>query len=984
MPDFSLVPVVVAVVDTAAGGFVSASAAAASPASPLRACVFDGRAALSPGIAFSTARPYATVDRAGLPVPPFTPVFDEPRLLAAAPRIDDLVATAGNTPTRVIGSGTWSDGRPAVVYFDALTGGSAHFNVHVGTPVAPGAFASAPAAPGWRRDLRCQAGDAIGSAAKAAGGGIDLLRNAGAGNGESATWRYFPTSAVHVDGMLVCQAVAEADTAGTFQVRSAAVALRGPTDSAPRLHYRHPDTQPGQARGENWTMSAWTRRTDAAGGLLEVVVTFADYRANPNSAGAQYFAVVLYRADAAAAWSVSPCVLVYEEVATSKHAHNMGYWADPVTGDEGFVLLGGDGTVAHTTVVVRAWNADVTSLWAGWTPTGGTTTPSVAPALASAVDGATQNGWTTRRWASGDVASTPISASNQPMGIAPMPLDPRGFLSSSDEGSHSVFSTRIPANIRTSDAKLVWTPLFRDVPSNRFGWLVFGMTHPSRGDREGPFWAVRNPSATSWSPQPAASARLLYSPDGIRWGYAYAPAVAGLQARAYNGAALLGANTVGWAKVRAVRTPVAKVQRPLVVSPGGSNYLLNPLTDGQAATAPNLKVLTGITVVGGEVLQGGAPIVAGRRIPAPPTPNQIARCRFAVGTDNFLGDIRLTAPGNTGTQVPIGRIKVRVWIYPLPPAEPAGARNSPPYNVARMGLIARTIDGASGNGQPAAQVALQNIENSGWQALVFDSDTSAWLVAAPSGPMRLVLRLSHPLSSPNVPFQDFLLAPDFVGSDAGSGGLDFPSLPIPATTVAGTPTGAAACYDAIDGFAAGANWTVELAAMVPEDSWDVYQGSTGAASVAGRPANRRMCTLHERPGRSLRVLLQPESQRIRVTDGTSNIDVVAVAGESFWFDRLSQVLVAISKSGTDYTVMASVGGTRVGIAFGTLADVRPRSIRLADTDDGPVEPLLWFAAAMDESIARDPARLDEDLRSLAMAAVPAGGGSAGLRFGLGV
>jgi hypothetical protein len=143
---------------------------------------------------------------------------------------------------------------------------------------------------------------------------------------------------------------------------------------------------------------------------------------------------------------------------------------------------------------------------------------------------------------------------------------------------------------------------------------------------------------------------------------------------------------------------------------------------------------------------------------------------------------------------------------------------------------------------------------------------------------------------------------------------------------------------------AGSDWTFTAVVSIPPLGGDEY--------AAGRNANRALFTLSDGT-RYLRVTADPGNNRISVTDGTNTVNCAAPAGQEMNFDRNSQIFVALSLTGTTLRVAASVDGTIVNAASGTIIPVRYDRVLSGDQNNANGEPTYWWVMRGWNNLAAD-------------------------------
>lgn len=351
---------------------------------------FDGQVFRTPGVQFRHGRNLALTDAAGAAVVADAPVYGAlhayTQPVADADRIvtDDTAAS----PHRMVACGRWIDGQTA--YVQLRSTGAYRIAVHVGTTIATNCFKTAPAR---TFDHFCVVGDALNTGGQK-NAQIDLLRNAGAGGGESAAWIQVPRAFAIHDGLLIAQCDARQWTGSVWEGRATALCYWD--DAVPdgsnkwKLMLRTPTVQSGKDRGQAWALQRMYVMPDEPNA---VYIAYVDYVTNPGSTGGELYIQKCTRTAPGGAWTIGTIVPLFTITGvTDCHFHNAA--VVPWGAGLAVVLNAGDTFNAHT-VTLRRNDRNILEGYSGATFTAPTPGPDVATA--------TGNGWTVDRTASGNI-----------------------------------------------------------------------------------------------------------------------------------------------------------------------------------------------------------------------------------------------------------------------------------------------------------------------------------------------------------------------------------------------------------------------------------------------------------------------------------------------------------------------------------------------------------------------------------------------------
>lgn len=921
-----------------------------------KSVVFDGRIHASTGVGVSHSRPWATANRSGQAVAANDPVYEEPVLVTPVPElvvVDDTASTRHRPHT----AGRWVDGLTPAIVHERRTS-QFRINIHVGTAVSSLSFKSNPAR---SKDILCANGDAL-NPSNWKTGSADLLRGSGAGAGESGSWRLEPHKFLVAEGMVLAACEAIAQNGGSPQSQEVALCIWDEANSRWALVARTTDAADlGTGRGATWMLQdVWVNAAKTV-----AYIPMVDYRAN-GGAGATGGMVYLVRATRTAvgqAWTLGAFQKVIEFGGGSyAHIHNAVAY-EQTDGRLVLVVCGGDGKSQRLVLITRADGSTYTQ----------------GPAAASPVtdDVSTSNGWTSYSAACGDIYSVPRKPSNQYVGIAKTTSVGEYIVGSDETGvSHArMLVPNLTGSTTFEQARVVFEniPGSREAGTNNQGFNSFELTTPF-GDGQGPFIGrTQADSAGAWVGGTAA-ARLLWSPDGRHfsqlWAFNQGESAQG-RCVAYND------GTANWAiygstsnnKLVAVRIPTRYFTRqPLIVAGAVVNYLDSSIAASNSVFGADTTGGAGVSeqsMNSFALAPNLSTLVPGRSIPPPPNGGQVVRLSWNASSGfGNAALIRLTQPIVPNS----ARVRISGWIYALPPANPDSGSTVVFNGGAPQLRMKGWVQNGGGPNSNANVIDIQPATGTGW--VPFDIDlnvpSSAWS-AAPSNPFSLWLQIFQNIgSAADLTAQAILVSFDSVRS----GSVDPPVLPPPRGTTQQT------CDPAmveIAGFACSAAWTAEADFVVPRTGPDEY--------TANRPSGLVLCTFRQSPTRYVSATADATNNRIRFTvvDGasTTNIDVTAVAGEEFNFDRGSVIQLKVSRSGQTYLCGASVGNAQFNSLSQVIAaaDVRPNGWTTGDVNGANTEPTSVLNVRVNELEALDATGMGNAARTMPAMGIPSSGGA---------
>jgi len=935
---------------------------------------FSSRILASAGLAVNHSSNYVSRDPFGVTVPINTPHYERPMAFAAAPAAPVQMAVATGTVAgtfcQCIGSGTWLNGQPAAMMrFSTSTSGVGNnvLRLGVGSNWGLNAFntGSAPIAGSvtgvvqW--DIGTQAGD-LGGANKALGNRVDLLRGAGAGNGEDANLLHVPVSATIADGLVLvwCAVSRWNSTDWGLGPVSSALCQYDVTTATWRRVLLLPDNGTLLNRGSQWNNGMWTSPTKGATRPTEVWAGFVDYLFNSSSTDVH--SCVLMRATRPDPGSVAWTVQAVEVLRTTATAANQHLHSAIVT-DLGVVIC--QGHRGDATVILLEW----TTPWA-WPTGSGAASPS---------DGVSQNGWTTRINFSGKRGSAAtVRRHNQYMAVAPLGRNNRDFVCAVDIGSDPLVRMTMPT-VSTNKprfealragrgASFGASPLTYEVygltvddyhapkrwVSMKVGFDSAGVVMPGGTFGTGK-WALNNPSN-----------KIIYSRDGINWAQLYAntagifrePKCVGNQVFFTT---VSGGNTVMFA----VDMPPITVGRPMTVAASNNNFAI--VTPDITSVAAN-NSCTDVTAT----YTNPNAIANGLTIPPCPSPNAVfyGVCT-ETGATGTIANLGVTTVGLTTYTFPQARPRIVVWVYVIPASEPFVNDTTAPFDSPNLDMTLRIVrrDGAALDNTFQDCVA-DDSQGGGWVKYVLSPDVAAWT----SFPKRFALTVLSNQSGPRPASLLVSIESCCCGNTNATAALqltEFPIKPIPALPSANT-TPVSTFSDTIEtvGLGCGSSWTVLWAGQIPDDGPDQYTYLT-------RPSGRRLFHLAQAAGTNaqgvnqltrISVEFDVANRRFSFTDGTNTRVLPAVGGQEFELGRAAQIGIGISRAvGGTMTFAAFVGGCQVATDTVTWATpvVTPTKVVHADESLGVVEPHLLHGVYCDDSVAMNVSQLTTALQNLA-------------------
>jgi hypothetical protein len=925
----------------------------------IQAAIFDGSVYTTAEARVDYSRPHAITTAAGGTVAAAeAPHYADARVLcpAPAPITLDTDATALN---QVFG-GHWTDGATVacVHYRQKSSPNSAYVNIWVDPTIAANCFTGQPSSRSV--NIRCSA------SGNKTTNQVDLLKGS---PDEDAGWVYAPYGFTIVAGNVFGLCEAQAWTGSAWQAQAVGICKWDDTNGQWRLLLRGKTRNNGLSRGREWTTANyWPVDGLPLASSLEIFCCWADYGVNgsPTSDGGQLFIVRMSRASASDAWTIGTPIMLYEATTSgSHHFHNAAAYRPAGTASGVVITLCvGDSLSGEQVCFYRS---DSSAYATGWDS-------GTKAMTASASDGATSNGWTTMRKVTGcpSTLSPPIStACSQWVGVCPLDGEAKTMVVSNDEKMNTVLLMHLPDPF-IGETRAWFELMTTEVipsPSIRRGRLALGMYCDGSSRTNYICLSQASSSATasvspsfgavipvSWKPSAnflqgfsaaisEQNSRLLHAADGLSWGIMASPNANVRLAVVGNYAVAGGLSSFG--KVVAYRFPTTISRRPLITSPSASQYQITSAASAEAASAGN----TVAAVSAGSFGVADA-IVTGRTIPAPPSNGPVIRWTVGTGSTSKYGGTRTLTTGTPmliSDRDPSGGatfqyMHVGFWVYQLPPSIPFGGDDVAPFNSPPTSFRIQLLRAGTGSASYAGAGDVDSVDGAGWVYYSVSTSTQQW-AADIAANANVAMRLTDNATGAN--YMDALICFDSISLSASPVAL--PAHPQPvgaAATVAPTTIDADRCV--VAGLACSSTWSLDLAAQIPDNSWDQY------LPTAYLPANPVMCTIVEGPNRKIKISFDLANRRILVSDGTNTATLAPFSGEEFVFERGVPVLLSLSCNGTALEVSGSVGATQVSTASVTLAlAVRPRSVHLADEALNPIAAMYWYGVSWDNSNTSD-------------------------------
>lgn len=994
---------------------------------------FNNRAIGSAGMALNNSTNYASRQKDGTTVPVNTPFWDLSAAFGSAPTTVAVVASQSGVsggPGRqcqVIGSGVWADESPVAFTFSSAGTSSSTPGANTGnclrigigsdwtagemdatTTPTPGLLANTAGKRVACFDIGCKAGD-LGGANKGGGNRNDILRGAGAGNGETAGTIHSPGICMAAYGLVlawcsvsnyramfgggndwpqVASSLCQYDDAtAKWKLVNQLADSAATDDGVPTTPAGRPRT-----RGGLWNNLFWTAEDKNVDQPLVLWAAFVDYVSGAR-AGKDEHVCMLMRATRPNAFSTDWTVTASEVFRIADTAGNQHFHSAIVTP---LGVLISQGHTVNSAAILLKWSSP-------WNWNNGTNA-----GAASSTDGATQNGWTTDLNYSGlrNANASLARGFNQYMSVCPRDRTHRNFLVATDIGLVPVSTMTLPA---AATSKPVYSPTrgghgCSDGPGVQYE--VYGVS-TFNNHKPGIIISLKAGQASSnvlgagagvfagsnWGNNVDIQKVIVSADGGLTWAQLYSRSFAGLlrEPRLVGNqvfvSVLSDADTY---QVVAVTVPPISVGRPLVVDASNTNYASGAMQIVGQGNSGNIAVDVTATY------QNPNAISNGFTVPPCPSGNKVYRLDM-VGVSNVGPTIGITTndnnAGNTCT-VPEVRPILKVNVFVPPPASPFVDHSTSPYDT-QSGQISilgyKRGTSAAGDTSVGLSWKLETTQGGGWVTYhlpAYPDGGGPWTWAGLSRYMLIFQGNSS--GTPMVSTMLFSIESMVGGTvDAATAANRRTEMALKPKPLAATSGANPVFSDLIEtaGFTCGASWSIAVALQVAEDGPDQY-------SYAVRPTGRRLVHLVQsrgtnsqgvNQGRYISVEYDPTIKSIRFNDPVNNNTTVVAAptGQNFEYGRDTQIGIAVSctpASSTTSTMNFAVfmGGTLVNTVSATWTGaVNPTKVVHADESLSPIEPHLVHGVAVDDSTALSQTALGDWLRNGAALSVPLGSSGSG-------
>jgi hypothetical protein len=159
----------------------------------------------------------------------------------------------------------------------------------------------------------------------------------------------------------------------------------------------------------------------------------------------------------------------------------------------------------------------------------------------------------------------------------------------------------------------------------------------------------------------------------------------------------------------------------------------------------------------------------------------------------------------------------------------------------------------------------------------------------------------------------------------------------------------------VTGLACGTQWTVAITTQVPMDSWDQWSMGLVTTScplftVRGNATNYVEFSLIKGASATATGTL-----RAAVTSGGSSVGNLDITG--VWANKGSIISVVLTQTATQLQLSALVAGSPVGVATNLTATmaVNPTEVRFSNQDQTDVTPLIVHSVAVEPSVTTNAA-----------------------------
>jgi hypothetical protein len=858
-------------------------------------------------------------------------------------------------------------------------------NIHVGPTIAANALATNAA----------RSVPTLGTAGRKTGL-EDVLLGAGAAQGEDNDWRYLPGAYQMLPGCPIIVCAAQLWSGSVYQDAAVALIVWDETLAGAnkfRLVYRGPTIQIARPRGAQWMMP----QAFSLGNPNELWLTFVDYRINPDATGGQAFICRFTRSGPGQPFvpgAVLPLIQNIEGYAGT-HFHCVGITRFGASG-MACVIAQGDSLNARTYVMVRDNEnylegengsfvcntlqdptAEEINVGRGWrlypnaagspiSTTGGSQFTNCAwdntaktlsgtglgngatagqvgnrvghfivinsgPGITAPIyDRVSAHTGTTVTLPNINIANgsysgivCAVQACHQPVACHQLP-DGRLYFGC-DESNPAGTIMELPT-FAPGDRVIRW----RGVGDSTTGHAITQEWNQFQAvtdiNNRGRFYIGKYESS-SFDSDPAG--RIMVSDDAATFATVYAPNANLMPTLGMHG--LISSGGVSWLLYTtafltfAVRAPdfVQRVRPLLSAAPAYTNHAISTLGTSTVAGADGSPLAAWSAIVDRTALPT---LIAGHVIPPPPGNGPI------ISIQN-RGEFGFNRPITSATLANNQRIRVSGWWYNLPQTNPNGETISGAYdNTSAQPFFAFYPSGQNSFTRRAIDAQFQRIDGYGWQpfTITLGRPTTEWVggdAANITGPFALGMTVRSESGNRWQLWQALVCVDSVVQADEGE-------MPVISPPVSTTSVAFGAASTRINVPISGTAWSCILRGSIPKNGADEY--------TANRAATRSLFTLSN--GTTyLRVFADPVNNRISVTDGTNTINCAAPGTQLVHFDRGGQLTIGLALTGTTLTVAASVDGTAINTASGTVIATTYDRVLSGDQTNANAEPMEWWA-----------------------------------------
>ncbi len=874
---------------------VAAWQAAAQPALTFR---FDQQPILDPPLQFVFNRFAPSIAEDGSVVPANQPRYRGVRLLSPVPQVTLVPGTNGEAAANILATGVAADGVTPVWVVAEYS--KVKLEIYLGAlPSTPYVYSMS------YNGLKGNLMDAMAQS-------VDNLP------GEA--WR--PVAGAVCHGFIVLQCnVAVPGAAGWNSSRIGFMTcnladLSGPQNRWWRRHAISDALSPlpkDVGLGSFWSLQNWWSTQRDGTPPTKAWIAATDYHSAPNKDGGTSFVFPIQRSSATSGdWTASAVVELpgrWNDPTNRSHAHSIGL---SKYGEHGMIALGSRGDSVGN-AAVYTWTIDDEAQYAaGAIPRAGGYNWFQA--------GGVWTGPTVRNGILDPLLVNPQTRAkgNQFIGLAPGPTEGT-FLAGSDEVTDSLWLT---SNLLTPGADLTFTTPYRisqtlpllgagnDGPWRHY--LCFHLRTSAPNALHGAYIGQLAPSQNDmdgWNNQ-----RVIYSPDGEHWSQVWSH-FEGTQVPVWLADGRIWAGSYGKHSgngVRSIPVPDLVSARPLAISPGGRN----------AATAsPSVSDTgLGVSVAVNPALPSG--------ITPPPCTGPWYRVQNAppsLGAGSFaLGRYRLATGVPAGTK----EVSIKLWVRQDLPSE-----GGIPSSLILMAKL-RSSNAAGSPPSVRSSINSSSIDISAqgqWMPVVLTTDLTTWANMgswdAQGGVLDLVLSNAWDMAGP---------ASFYFAVESVSWGM---SPPYPGTVETLLPQE----RGEISGFSVPGNWTVFMAGMVPQASWDNSWAGTD-------PVERPLFSILSESGLSWIDVIAGRSQSsiILRPGGAAEGPSDEIMSYNWWPGSPAYFAVTFCSEWNGFILHGNVGNSKLKSTYAVHAtlDSPAAAIILGSGDGVRVTDFDWFGGAI--------------------------------------